>query len=280
MVVNGHNSIPPVAFASLIHPDLPVEVIELADLVSRMGQQYLAIPKRPTFPSFLLVHSGQGSHTIDFERIPLKRGRMVRTLPGQVQAWDPESHFDASIVLCSVAPPVSAAQSSWSTEVRDLDRDSLATATTLVELIRREQRLFAGDESSSRLLLTLFGALGEVFERRHQATTRSHPDAYVAYRNSIETHLRSDHTVRGHAQRLNYSERTINRACLRATGQNARAVLVERLVLEAKRLLAHTGKSAAKIAAELGFSEPTNFHKFFRRHTSQRPLEFREHHQG
>ena len=33
-----------------------------------------------------------------------------------------------------------------------------------------------------------------------------------------------------------------------------------------------------EISNELGFGEPTNFIKYFRRHTSSTPLEFREKH--
>jgi len=56
-----------------------------------------------------------------------------------------------------------------------------------------------------------------------------------------------------------------------ATGQTAKQVLVERLVLEAKRLLVHTELSAAAVAAELSFSEATNFGNFFTRRAGTSP---------
>ncbi len=47
-------------------------------------------------------------------------------------------------------------------------------------------------------------------------------------------------------------------------------------VLEAKRLLAHTNQTVAAISEELGFSEPTNFVKFFRSRGGLLPGAFRE----
>ena len=49
----------------------------------------------------------------------------------------------------------------------------------------------------------------------------------------------------------------------------------DRVVLEQKRLLAHTDVSVKELAARTGFAEPTNLIKFFRQRTGQTPLEFR-----
>jgi AraC-like DNA-binding protein len=47
------------------------------------------------------------------------------------------------------------------------------------------------------------------------------------------------------------------------------------VVLEAKRLLAHTTSSIKEIGFELGFDEPTNFIKYFRKHVASTPIDFR-----
>lgn len=56
---------------------------------------------------------------------------------------------------------------------------------------------------------------------------------------------------------------------------NVKAFLVNRIVLEAKRLLAHTALPVAAIGDRLGFAEATNFVKFFRRETGMPPGAFR-----
>ena len=101
------------------------------------------------------------------------------------------------------------------------------------------------------------------------------PAAYADFRDAIERGLGSGRSIRDYASDLGYSERTITRACQRVTGLSAKGVLDQRIVLEAKRLLAHTDLPAATVGSRLGFSEPTNFAKFFRRHTAQLPSAFR-----
>lgn len=72
------------------------------------------------------------------------------------------------------------------------------------------------------------------------------------------------------------SEKTLSRVCLNLNGLPAKTLINQRLILEAKRLLAHTSMSVQAIGLELGFDESTNFVKFFRRETGTTPLAFRQ----
>jgi len=72
------------------------------------------------------------------------------------------------------------------------------------------------------------------------------------------------------------SEKTLSRLCVTATGVPAKAVINQRLTLEAKRLLAHTTLAVQVIGRDLGFEEATNFVKFFRKEAGMTPLAFRQ----
>ena len=48
-----------------------------------------------------------------------------------------------------------------------------------------------------------------------------------------------------------------------------------RIILEAKRLLAHSNRTAAQIATQLGFTDATNFSKYFQQRAGLSPIAFR-----
>ena len=75
---------------------------------------------------------------------------------------------------------------------------------------------------------------------------------------------------------MNVSEKRLTRATTNTLGHTPKTMIVERVMLEAKRLLIHTELSIKEIAYDLGFEEPTNFIKYFRKHTGKTPIEFRE----
>ena len=47
-------------------------------------------------------------------------------------------------------------------------------------------------------------------------------------------------------------------------------------MIEAQRLLTHTSQSIKEIGFQLGFEDPSYFVRFFRKHTGQTPVAFRE----
>ena len=279
MVESGQASIRPLAYASQQHPGLPVEVVERAELIARLGPDWFAVPERPSFHMLLLARSGEGAHGVDFVDIPVRAGRFVQIRPGQVQRYDTCSDFDASLVLSRT---VSASAAQWfpgASACCDLGPVAVETAESIVGSLRREQATFSDDAPTRRLMAALFDALLALFDQAAApAESDAPPDAYVAFRAAIENNLDRRRSVSDYARELGYSARTISRACQQVTGQSAKDVLTERVALEAKRLLAHTNAPAASISAKLGFSQPTNFHRFFTRRVGQTPGQFREEH--
>jgi AraC-like DNA-binding protein len=59
-------------------------------------------------------------------------------------------------------------------------------------------------------------------------------------------------------------------------GISAKQYLIQKIVLQAKRLLVHTDQAIGVIGLELGFNEPTNFVKFFKCEAGMSPLTFRQ----
>jgi len=60
------------------------------------------------------------------------------------------------------------------------------------------------------------------------------------------------------------------------TGSNTSNLISERILLEAKRLLAHSRLSIAEVAYATGFEDPSYFARFFKRNAGATPKEFRE----
>jgi len=63
--------------------------------------------------------------------------------------------------------------------------------------------------------------------------------------------------VAQYAKRLGCSQRSLNRATIEVAQTSAKSMLSQRIVLEAKRLLAHSALPVARIAEELGVAKST-----------------------
>lgn len=76
------------------------------------------------------------------------------------------------------------------------------------------------------------------------------------------------------AELLHMSKRSLQRS-LRSRGTSYRDLLNATLQVLAKRELADPSLSIADVASRLGFSDPANFSRAFRRWTGQSPQAFR-----
>lgn len=103
-------------------------------------------------------------------------------------------------------------------------------------------------------------AANETFRRFHAAVER---DFTVTRR------------VEDYAAALGYSRRTLTRATQTATGMPAKRYIDERVVLEAKRELAHGRLTITALATRLGFTDASDFTAFFRQRTGTTPTAFR-----
>lgn len=95
------------------------------------------------------------------------------------------------------------------------------------------------------------------------------------FREWVEIHFRAHRTVSDYAEELGMTLATLGRLCQEQLGMSPLAVINARLVLEAKRELAYSGRSIKEIALDLGFSDEGYFSRFIRKHTGLTPSEFR-----
>ncbi|MFH8347092.1 helix-turn-helix domain-containing protein [Streptomyces sp. NPDC018045] len=100
-------------------------------------------------------------------------------------------------------------------------------------------------------------------------------ETFLRFRDAVERGFTRSRRVEDYARALGYSPRTLSRATTAATGVGAKEFIDRRVVLEAKRLLAHGDQTAARIAVRLGFADAANFAKFFQHRTGSTPISFR-----
>lgn len=96
-----------------------------------------------------------------------------------------------------------------------------------------------------------------------------------AFRELVDRHFRENWPVERYTETLATTPHLLAKACHEAYGQPAKALIDDRRLLEAKRLLLFTVRPVEDIAYETGFRDPAYFSRFFRRRTGSPPGEWR-----
>lgn len=96
------------------------------------------------------------------------------------------------------------------------------------------------------------------------------------FENLIKATLHEKKTINEYAEELFISPSYLRDSVKKITGKTAYKLIQEYTTLEAKSLLQQSAGSVKNVALELGFDDPSNFAKFFKKQTGLTPLCYRE----
>ncbi len=96
------------------------------------------------------------------------------------------------------------------------------------------------------------------------------------FRRLVNEQFKQQRGVEHYAQALGLTSGHLGRLCREALGMSPLDVVNARIVHEAQRELAYSTLSVKQVAAELGYEDEAYFGRFFKKHTGQKPTEFRK----
>jgi AraC-like DNA-binding protein len=92
----------------------------------------------------------------------------------------------------------------------------------------------------------------------------------------VDIHYRTKRKVSDYADLLFKSPKTLSNLFSIYNQKSPQQIILNRLALEAKRLIHFTDKQNQEIAYELGFNDPAHFSRFFKKMTEFTPSEYRQ----
>ena len=263
-----------------------------------IGQLYnnhsstLTTPHRAGFYHILSFQKGSPTHLVDFNPVKIKPYTILFLNKDTVQRFDKKGGFDGKAILftdsffCKTEADIKYLRSSiLFNDLFSVSHIQISkTASLFAQLfqlmeteLENEKDILQSDILKN--LLHNFLLLSER-ERRKQNFTEIKKNADLDYvmlfKNLLESNYRKLKQVSNYAKKISITAKRLNQATSKILGKSPKQMIDERVMLEAKRLLAHTNESVKEIGYNLGFDEPTNFIKYFRKHSNSTPIEFRE----
>ena len=152
--------------------------------------------------------------------------------------------------------------------------------SAILENIQRElESTRAGSDRAARHHLGLLGVWLERQSEIAAAEAKRVPAARrlaARYAALLERDFRTGQGVADMAAELGVTPTHLSRACREACGRPAHALLADRRLYEARRLLSETREPVKEIASALGFTSPAYFTRAFHANTGKTPTAFRK----
>lgn len=266
------------------------EIVSMKHLYTTK-RNILINPHRAGFYHILWFFKGQTTHLVDFNPIEIKPNTILFLNKNTVHHFSTEGNFDGYVILFTDNFFCKTIQDTKFLHSTILYNDLLSVSRIQlkeqVQIFREVFQLMSEEFESDndmfqadilRNLLHSFLLFSER-ERRKQDFTEIKKDSnfeiVMRFRDLLEAEFRNQKQANSFAQDLAITLNLLNQATIKAMGKTPKEMIDDRVMLEAKRLLVYTNRSVKNIGFELGFDEPTNFIKYFRRNSGLTPMEFR-----
>mgnify|MGYP000489404514 CR=1 FL=1 len=266
------------------------EIINL-DVLFKNFSNAMTSPHRAEFYQVIWIQEGNPIHTIDFKQIKINPNSFIFINKGSVQQFDSSINYKGKVILftdsffCKTQLDSTYLRNSiLFNDLHSTSEVCLSHSTPIFsELFHiMEQELSKGkDQYQSDILRNALRITLLQTERikREQGFTEIKKsldlDQVMQFRTLLDSQFTDHKQVQFYAESMYITKKRLNQSTSNILGITPKQMIDARVVLEAKRLLAHTNISVKEIGFKLGFEEPTNFIKYFKKHVLSTPLEFR-----
>lgn len=248
------------------------------------GAQHIETPHKHDFFIMLYVEKGTGTHTVDFIDYPLDEDQLHLVFPNQVHQWDfaNDTQVDQLMFSRNLFEQISP----WF-RVPIFHQQQRAVYTippTLATLIKQEFQAIKGELAVKPTYWELVYLRCQVIglliskliesEKEYSEPQQIHP-LLTKFIQLVEKNYRAERSVSFYADRLYISANYLNVLCKKNTASSASKIIQDRILLEAKRLLKISDRTAKEIAYDLGFYDHASFSKFFKSQTGISPSDFK-----
>lgn len=268
-----------------------IEIIDLQSLQQRKSglNHNPEAPHRVEFYILIQIEQGQGEHFIDFKKYRFGPDSLIFINKHQVHAFDFSQPLQGRLMMftddfiyqvqANTRTPLFSPlylTSQWQpvfTPATDIQERCKA-------LINEVALELADSHCQEIVIMLLFSALLMIVMREKTGVADVKNQKQLATFNRfaglLEARFTQTRDANNYADWLNITYKTLNQLCKQVSQQTAKQVIDNYTILEAKRRLTIHDQPGQQLAYELGFDEPTNFVKYFKKHTQLTPSQFRK----
>lgn len=240
------------------------------------------------FYIFGILTSGTGCGIIDLAEHHIASGEVFIVQPGQVHRFISsentsgwlliaDSKYVGSIEKC-VFDRFSLFASSFKIDARHED-ELTHTAALLAGRMNGSLDDKLSRIVAARLTETFISIIADAVQSlnlQHQKFSQRHIEIVLNLRHLLAEHLATSRQPSYYASRLNISTVYLNEVVKTVTGMSSTTFIRNEVVLQAKRMLAHSHLSVKEIAIRLGIDDSAYFSRMFLQSTGFSPTSFRQ----
>jgi len=250
------------------------------------------LPHKHSYFELCVFTNGSGEHEIDFQNHPIHSPSIHVLHPGQVHLIRRGEEYEGYLFVFSkefynlqfkgleIIPGYPLVTKLSHGPILNMTNDEFEDFAILIASIEKEFEQTSPESEEiiisflNIFFLRLRNRFVSLLKEENPIDTPFRKLVY-SFNELVDHHFKEIHQVKEYAELLGESPVVLNRAIKNLTGKTPSELIVERLILEAKRLLLYSDLSNKEVAYKLNYEDPSYFARIFRKKTGDTPTEFR-----
>lgn len=270
---------------------IPFRFVELTS--NPQGSYDFARPHRHAYFEIFFFAQGEGDHEIDFDEHAIRSPSLHVVTPGRIHRIARRGDSRGCVLIFTEEflalsrpdrlragrPPI--LRRGIARPIIDLSTDEAQRVAARIDLLRQESgEDAAGHREALGALLNLLlidveriVATKPTDKPAESSTEQALIDRFI---DALDESFHALHGVGEYATMLNVTPGHLNDIVRTTLGNTAGGMIRDRILLEARRLLAHSDETIKEIAYALGYDDPSYFTRLFREQIGEPPGDFRQ----
>jgi AraC-like DNA-binding protein len=268
------------------------DIVNFESLVKFEDEEILTKNHKVSFYAFIFIIKGCGKHSIDFKDYEYSKGTILAIRKDQMHKFYlneeregfllcfKEEFLNSYLNEIEVASAIQMFNELLVSPKTQLLENDFSSIFQLIKGIEKEAK-HIDDIYSYKLIRSLLHILITLIYRlkskEHNVIKQSkYLKEFIKFQSILEEDYYKTKKVYDYANKLGFSTKKLNTVVKFIANKPAKEFIDDTVIIKVKRLLLQYDLSIKEIAFKVGFKDPTNLHKYFKKHNNSTPEEFRK----
>lgn len=244
-----------------------------------------------TFNIIVFYTAGESKQLVDFVWHDVRKNTLIHLYKGQINAFQFNEGLKGYIILFTedyLKKQINALPKNELTRLFNahlfspiIQVPKESNVAAYIKLFYDEYATEEEDEQQENTYSSLYAIIFFKLERlkEHQTFPVKRSDKlnkFLSFKSLLEIHFSKSRNADFYAEKLHITYKHLNIICKDIVAVTAKQFIDNFIILEAKRLLINSDIKSTELSYSLGFEEPTNFVKYFKKHTGLTPNNFKK----
>lgn len=277
---------------NLKFPTSNFNVLKIEDFLKSDVDDLYIKNHKANFYIFILITDNIGRHSLDYTDFYFEKGTILAVRKDQVHRFYQNKDVKGFLLLFreeflnsylnegEVAHTIQMFNELLTSPKTQLNEADFSCIVSIVDQIEKEF-LKISDEYSLKIIRSLLHVLITLIHRikskgYNKVQLSNYLKEFIKFQNLLEKNYSETKKVADYADKMGFSTKKLNTIVKYVANKPVKAFIDDVVIIKTKRYLLHSNLSIKEVAYKVGFKDPTNLYKYFKKHTQFTPEAYKK----